>query len=113
MQVQREFKAVLAKLGIEYEIEMYIEMGIPACKFGLDGGRWKFRSEQVDIEDIYQAAQGAILLGKTNMHEWARRQICASTSIGTDSARPATQSSRLTMHEGQSVRNPASMASSD
>ena len=104
VQVQREFKAVLAKLGIEYEIEMYAskmgyeakeggsvikvledsyqslfgkktptptgmhaniwtdtniynEMGIPACKFGLGGGRWKFRSEQIDIEDIYQAAQ--------------------------------------------------------
>ena len=104
VQVQRELKAVLAKLGIEYEIEMYAskmgyeakkvgavikvlednylslfgkktptptgvhasiwtdtniynEMGIPACKFGLGGGRWKFRSEQIDIEDIYQAAQ--------------------------------------------------------
>jgi acetylornithine deacetylase/succinyl-diaminopimelate desuccinylase-like protein len=104
VQVQREIKAVLAKLGIECEIEMYAskmgyeakkiasvikvleenyqslfgkktptptgvhasiwtdtniynEMGIPACKFGLGGGRWKFRSEQIDIEDIYQAAQ--------------------------------------------------------
>ena len=53
------------------DTNIYNEMGIPACKFGLGGGRWKFRSEQVDIEDIYQAAQGAILLGKTNMHEWA------------------------------------------
>ncbi len=104
VQVQRELKAVLAKLGIEFEIEMYAskmgyeakkvgsvvkvleesyqslfgkqtptptgvhasiwtdtniynEMGIPACKFGLGGGRWKFRSEQIDIEDIFQAAQ--------------------------------------------------------
>ena len=104
VQVQREIRAVLAKLGIECEIEMYAskmgyeakkigsvikvleetyqslfgkktptptgvhasiwtdtniynEMGIPACKFGLGGGRWKFRSEQIDIEDIYQAAQ--------------------------------------------------------
>ena len=104
VQVQHELKAVLAKLGVEYEIEMYAskmgyeakgveavvdvieqsyqslfgkktprptgvhasiwtdtniynEMGIPACKFGLGGGRWKFRCEQIDIDDIYQAAQ--------------------------------------------------------
>jgi len=104
VQVQHELKDVLAKLGIEHEIEMYAskmgyeaknaepiikvveesyqalfgkktpkptglhasiwtdtnvynEMGIPACKFGLGGGRWKQRSEQIDIEDIYQAAQ--------------------------------------------------------
>jgi len=104
VQVQHELKGVLAKLGIEHEIEMYAskmgyesknaepiikvveesyqalfgkktpkptglhasiwtdtniynEMGIPACKFGLGGGRWKQRSEQIDIEDIFQAAQ--------------------------------------------------------
>jgi acetylornithine deacetylase/succinyl-diaminopimelate desuccinylase-like protein len=104
VQVQREIKAVLGRLGIEYELEMYAskmgyeakkiasvvnvleesyqtlfgkktptptglhasiwtdtniynEMGIPACKFGLGGGRWKYRSEQIDIEDIYRAAQ--------------------------------------------------------
>ena len=104
VQVQHELKDVLARLGIEHEIEMYAskmgyeaknaepiikvveesyqalfgkktpkptglhasiwtdtnvynEMGIPACKFGLGGGRWKQRSEQIDIEDIYQAAQ--------------------------------------------------------
>ena len=104
VQVQHELKAVLARLGIEHEIEMYAskmgyeskkaepiikvveesyqalfgkktptptglhasiwtdtniynEMGIPACKFGLGGGRWKQRSEQIDIEDIHQAAQ--------------------------------------------------------
>jgi acetylornithine deacetylase/succinyl-diaminopimelate desuccinylase-like protein len=39
------------------DTNIYNEMGIPACKFGLGGGRWKFRSEQIDIEDIYQAAQ--------------------------------------------------------
>ena len=104
VQVQHELKDILAKLGIEYEIEMYAskmgyeskkaepiinvveesyqalfgkktpkptglhasiwtdtniynEMGIPACKFGLGGGRWKQRSEQIEIEDIYQATQ--------------------------------------------------------
>ena len=108
VQVQRELRAMLANLGIEYEIEMYAskmgyeakqvgsvikvleesyqslfgkktptptgvhasiwtdtniynEMGIPACKFGLGGGRWKFRSEQIEIEDIYQAAQVYVL----------------------------------------------------
>jgi acetylornithine deacetylase/succinyl-diaminopimelate desuccinylase-like protein len=104
VQVQHELKDALAKLGLEYEIEMYAskmgyqakgaepvikvlaesyeklfgkktpkptglhasiwtdtniynEMGIPTCKFGLGGGRWKQRSEQIDVEDIYQAAQ--------------------------------------------------------
>jgi acetylornithine deacetylase/succinyl-diaminopimelate desuccinylase-like protein len=104
VQVQRELKAALTKLGIEYEIEMYAskmgyeakgaepvikvleesyqslfgkktpaptgvhasiwtdtniynEMGIPACKFGLGGGKWKIRSEQIDVENIFQAAQ--------------------------------------------------------
>ncbi len=39
------------------DTNIYNEMGIPACKFGLGGGRWKQRSEQIDIEDIYRAAQ--------------------------------------------------------
>jgi acetylornithine deacetylase/succinyl-diaminopimelate desuccinylase-like protein len=39
------------------DTNIYNEMGIPACKFGLGGGRWKQRSEQIDIEDIYQAAR--------------------------------------------------------
>ena len=39
------------------DTNIYNEMGIPACKFGLGGGRWKQRSEQIDIEDIYKAAQ--------------------------------------------------------
>jgi len=104
VQVQRELRAALGKLGVEYEIEMYAskmgyeakgaepvikvleesyqslfgkktpaptgvhasiwtdtniynEMGIPACKFGLGGGKWRIRSEQIDIENIFQAAQ--------------------------------------------------------
>jgi len=114
VQAQHELKAVLAKLGIEHDLEMYAskmgyeskaaepiikvveesyqalfgkktpkptglhasiwtdtniynEMGIPACKFGLGGGRWKQRSEQIDIEDIYQAAQ---------VYAAAAREIC-------------------------------------
>lgn len=39
------------------DTNIYNEMGIPACKFGLGGGRWKFRSEQIDIEDIFRGAQ--------------------------------------------------------
>ncbi|HWX77663.1 MAG TPA: M20/M25/M40 family metallo-hydrolase [Candidatus Acidoferrales bacterium] len=104
LQVQRELKAALSKLGVEYEIDMYAskmgydakgvepivkviedsyqslfgkktptptgihasiwtdtniynELGIPACKFGLGGGKYKIRSEQIDIDNIFQAAQ--------------------------------------------------------
>jgi acetylornithine deacetylase/succinyl-diaminopimelate desuccinylase-like protein len=39
------------------DTNVYNEMGIPACTFGLGGGRWKQRSEQIEIEDIYQATQ--------------------------------------------------------
>jgi acetylornithine deacetylase/succinyl-diaminopimelate desuccinylase-like protein len=39
------------------DTNIYNELGIPACKFGLGGGRWKQRSEQIDIEDIFKAAQ--------------------------------------------------------
>jgi acetylornithine deacetylase/succinyl-diaminopimelate desuccinylase-like protein len=104
LQVQRELERTLARLDVEYALEMYAsrmgyeakgiepvarviddsyqslfgkktpaptglhasiwtdtniynEMGIPACKFGLGGGRWKFRSEQIDVEDIFRGAQ--------------------------------------------------------
>jgi acetylornithine deacetylase len=39
------------------DTNIYNELGIPACKFGLGGGKWKIRSEQIDIENIFQAAQ--------------------------------------------------------
>jgi acetylornithine deacetylase/succinyl-diaminopimelate desuccinylase-like protein len=39
------------------DTNIYNELGIPACKFGLGGGKYKFRSEQIAIDDIYQAAQ--------------------------------------------------------
>ena len=32
-------------------------MGIPCCKFGPRGDRWKTRSEQVEVEEIVRAAQ--------------------------------------------------------
>ncbi len=64
--LEESYQALFAKktptpTGVHASIwtdtNIYNEMGIPACKFGLGGGRWKFRSEQIDIEDIYQAAQ--------------------------------------------------------
>jgi len=119
VQVQHELKAVLTRLGIECEIEMYAskmgyeakgvepvikvieetyqslfgkktpaptglhasiwtdtniynELGIPACKFGLGGGRWKFRSEQIDIENIFQAAQ-VYALAALEICNWEKR----------------------------------------
>ncbi len=104
IQVQRELKEVLSKIGVEYDLEMYAsrmgyeakgigpvvkviddtyqnlygerpppantfrasiwtdtniynEMGIPACKFGLGGKKWAIRSEQIEIEEIFRGAQ--------------------------------------------------------
>ena len=40
------------------DTNIYNEMGIPACKFGLRRRyAGSIRSEQIEIEDIYQAAQ--------------------------------------------------------
>jgi acetylornithine deacetylase/succinyl-diaminopimelate desuccinylase-like protein len=54
-------KKTPAPIGVHASIwtdtNIYNELGIPACKFGLGGGKWKFRSEQIAIDDIYQAAQ--------------------------------------------------------
>ncbi len=119
LKVQRELKAVLAKLGMEYELDMYAskmgydakgvepvvkvieenyqslfgkktpaptgihasiwtdtniynELGIPACKFGLGGGKWKIRSEQIDIENIFQAAQ-VYALAALEICNWEKR----------------------------------------
>src|SRR5690349_8891022 len=119
LQVQRELKAALSKLGVEYEIDMYAskmgydakgvepivkviedsyqslfgkktpaptgihasiwtdtniynELGIPACKFGLGGGKYKIRSEQIDIDNIFQAAQ-VYALAALEICNWERR----------------------------------------
>ena len=119
LKVQRELKAVLSKLGMEYELDMYAskmgydakgvepivkvieesyqslfgkntpaptgihasiwtdtniynELGIPACKFGLGGGKWKIRSEQIDIENIFQAAQ-VYALAALEICNWEKR----------------------------------------
>lgn len=39
------------------DTNIYNEMGIPACKFGLGGKKWAVRSEQVEIEEIFRGAQ--------------------------------------------------------
>jgi acetylornithine deacetylase/succinyl-diaminopimelate desuccinylase-like protein len=119
LQVQRELKAVLSKLGVEYEIDMYAskmgydakgvepivkviedsyqslfgkktpaptgihasiwtdtniynELGIPACKFGLGGGKYKIRSEQIDVDNIFQAAQ-VYALAALEICNWERQ----------------------------------------
>src|SRR5215470_14056314 len=119
LQVQRELKAALSKLDVEYEIDMYAskmgyeakgvepiikviedsyqslfgkktpaptgihasiwtdtniynELGIPACKFGLGGGKYKIRSEQIDIENIFQAAQ-VYALAALEIRNWEKR----------------------------------------
>lgn len=119
LQVQRELKAALSKLDVEYEIDMYAskmgyeakgvepivkviedsyqslfgkktpaptgihasiwtdtniynELGIPACKFGLGGGKYKIRSEQIDIENIFQAAQ-VYALAALEICNWEKR----------------------------------------
>jgi len=54
------------------DTNIYNELGIPACKFGLGGGRWKFRSEQIDIENIFQAAQ-VYALAALEICNWEKR----------------------------------------
>jgi acetylornithine deacetylase/succinyl-diaminopimelate desuccinylase-like protein len=54
------------------DTNVYNELGIPACKFGLGGGRWKFRSEQIDIENIFQAAQ-VYALAALEICNWEKR----------------------------------------
>ncbi len=53
------------------DTNIYNEMGIPACKFGPRGVRWTLRSEQVEIEEIYQAAQ-VYALAAAEICNWER-----------------------------------------
>jgi len=46
-----------ARSSIWTDTNIYNEMGIPACKFGLGGGRWTTRSEHISIDEIVRAAQ--------------------------------------------------------
>ena len=45
------------RASIWTDTNVYNEMGIPACKFGLGGKKWAIRSEQIEIEEIYRGAQ--------------------------------------------------------
>lgn len=45
------------RASIWTDTNIYNEMGIPACKFGLGGKKWAIRSEQIEIEEIYRGAQ--------------------------------------------------------
>jgi acetylornithine deacetylase/succinyl-diaminopimelate desuccinylase-like protein len=45
------------RASIWTDTNVYNEMGIPALKFGLGGGKHGIRSEQIDIEEIYVGAQ--------------------------------------------------------
>ena len=53
------------------DTNIYNEMGIPACKFGPRGERWKIRSEQVEIEEIFRAAQ-VFALAAATICDWDR-----------------------------------------
>jgi acetylornithine deacetylase/succinyl-diaminopimelate desuccinylase-like protein len=64
--IERTYKSLFGKnppvptglhASIWTDTNIYNEVGIPACKFGLGGKRWKFRSEQIEIEEIFQGAQ--------------------------------------------------------
>jgi acetylornithine deacetylase/succinyl-diaminopimelate desuccinylase-like protein len=50
-------KISTGRSSIWTDTNIYNEMGIPCCKFGPRGDRWKTRSEQVEIEEIYRASQ--------------------------------------------------------
>lgn len=45
------------RASIWTDTNIYNEMGIPACKFGLGGRRYGIRSEQIEIEEIFRGAQ--------------------------------------------------------
>jgi acetylornithine deacetylase/succinyl-diaminopimelate desuccinylase-like protein len=45
------------RTSIWTDTNIYNEMGIPACKFGLGGKKWAIRSEQIEIEEIFRGAQ--------------------------------------------------------
>ena len=53
------------------DTNIYNEMGIPACKFGPRGERWKMRSEQVEVEEIFRAAR-VFALAAVTICNWER-----------------------------------------
>ena len=53
------------------DTNIYNEMGIPACKFGLGGGRFTTRSEQIDVDEIVRASQ-IYALSAATICNWSR-----------------------------------------
>jgi acetylornithine deacetylase/succinyl-diaminopimelate desuccinylase-like protein len=53
------------------DTNIYNEMGIPACKFGLGGGRFTTRSEQIDIDEIVRASK-IYALSAATICNWTR-----------------------------------------
>jgi acetylornithine deacetylase/succinyl-diaminopimelate desuccinylase-like protein len=51
------------RASIWTDTNVYNEIGIPTLKFGLGGGKYRIRSEQIDIEEIYIGAQVYALAG--------------------------------------------------
>ena len=64
-------KVSTGRSSIWTDTNIYNEMGIPCCKFGPRGERWKTRSEQVEIEEIYRAAQ-VYALAAAEICNWQR-----------------------------------------
>ncbi len=54
------------------DTNIYNEMGIPACKFGLGGGKAGIRAEQIAVEEIYQGAQ-VYALSATGICNWEKQ----------------------------------------
>jgi hypothetical protein len=73
-------------------------MGIPACKFGLGGGRWKFRSEQIDDRDIYQAAQ-VYAAAALEICNWEKSRLKIVPAESTASFTDSICSERRNFHD--------------
>lgn len=63
--------ATTGRSSIWTDTNIYNEMGIPACKFGLGGGRWTTRSEQIDIDEIVRASK-IYALSAATICNWIR-----------------------------------------
>lgn len=59
------------RASIWTDTNIYNEMGIPALKFGLGGKKYAIRSEQIDIEEIFVAAQ-VYALAASEICNWER-----------------------------------------
>ncbi len=59
------------RASIWTDTNIYNEMGIPACKFGLGGKKYGVRSEQIEIEEIFRGAQ-VYALAAIEICNWAK-----------------------------------------